>query len=144
MASCLTDEEMETTKAKLLIKSAKRGDFATVKDLVSEDRNLIHARDRDGSLPMHCAAWKGHYEIVAFLIGAGTDVDAENENSHWGTTALHAASHGNQKKVDEVLIEKGADLNYRSPLNNLTPLGHTRVHNAKAVARILVDRGAVE
>ena len=97
---------MDTTKARLLIKFSKGGDFATVKDLVSEDGNLILARDRDDSLPMHCAAWKGLHEIVAFLLDAGTDVGAENGNSHWGTTALHAASHGNQENVAEVLIEK--------------------------------------
>ena len=135
---------MREEEAKRIIKAAKSGDFREVKELVERDKELISARDRDGSLPLHCAAWKGHHEIVEYLIDEGTDVDAENENSHWGTTALHAAAHGKQKKVAEVLIGKGAKINYRSPLNNFTALGHTKIHGAKAVAKILLEHGAVE
>ena len=135
---------MDKFQAKQIIKAAKTGDLTAVKKLVSKDGELIHALDRDGSNPLHCAAWKGHHEIVEYLIDSGTDVNAENENSHWGTTALHAASHGNRKKVAEALVAKGANINYRSPLNQLTALGHTKVHNAKSVTRFLIEHGAGE
>lgn len=132
------------TLEKEIIKAAKSGDAASIKSLLQEDPNLIHATDRDGSTPLHCASWKGHTEIVCMLRDAGSDIDAHNENGHWGTTPLHAAAHGKRKAVAECLINRGAAVNIRSPLNQLTALGHTKVHKATAVADILLQHGAEE
>ena len=73
----------------------------------------------------------------------GADLKAENENTHWGGTPLHAAAHGNQKPVAELLIAHGADINFRS-FNGRTPLAETTIHNATAVAKILRQHGASE
>jgi ankyrin repeat protein len=104
---------------------------------------LISARDKDASIGLHWAAWKGHSEIVQILIEAGSDVQAKNENYHWGTTALHAAAHGNQRAAAEVLIRNGANVN-ASGEGKGTPLSETRVHNATAVAKLLQEHGGVE
>ena len=69
-----------------IIKAAKSGDIGKVKGLLATDGNLVQARDTDGSTPLHCATWKGHQEIVALLLDAGADVNAQNRNEHWGTT----------------------------------------------------------
>lgn len=129
---------------KQIIKAAKTGDLQAVTDLLTADPQLVTALDRDGSTPLHCAAWKGHALVATLLLDSGADMNAHNENSHWGTTALHAASHGNNKAVVELLIQRGAEVNLRSPLNNLTALGHSRVHNAKPVAKVLLEHGAEE
>lgn len=102
---------------KEIISAAKKGDAASVKALLTKDKRLTRAKDKDGSTPPHCAAWKGHLEVVRILLDAGAEIEAQNQNSHWGMTPLHAASHGNQKAVVEVLIEHGADVNAKSPLN---------------------------
>ena len=41
-----------------------------------------------GRTPLHLAARNGHTEVVTFLVKAGADVDAEDQN---GMTALHRA-----------------------------------------------------
>ena len=92
---------------------------------------------------LHCAAWNGHVEIAAFLISKGAEVDAENENDHWGTTPLHAAAHAGHRPVVELLLAHGAKVNFRSALNQMTALGHARVHKAKAVEKLLLEHGAV-
>ena len=127
--------------AKAMLKAAKSGSVADVRKLLRQDKSLLIARDSDGSNPLHCAAWKGHVEVVEALLDAGAEINAHNENGHWGTTPLHAAAHGNQRAVAELLIKRGADLTAKN-LNGRTPLGETTVHNATAVAKLLKDHGA--
>jgi ankyrin repeat protein len=126
---------------KEIIKAAKSGDVEKIKNLLATDAALIHARDTDGSTPLHCAAWKGHPEVVAFLLSAGADANAQNSNGHWGTTPLHAAAHANQAVIAELLIAHGADPNAQD-LNGNTPLHHTTFHKAKAAAKLLEKYGA--
>jgi ankyrin repeat protein len=124
-----------------MIKAAKKGDIEKAKALLSEDSKLIDARDTDGSTALHCATWKGHQAMIAFLLSRGADVNAHNQNHHWGTTPLHAAAHSNQAAIAEMLIEAGADVN-ATDLNGKTPMHHTTFHKAKAAARVLEKHGA--
>jgi len=77
---------------KEIIRAAKSGATARVKELLKQDPALIAARDTDGSTPLHCATWKGHLSVVELLLSLGADVNARNNNAHWGTTPLHAAA----------------------------------------------------
>lgn len=121
---------------KEMIKAAKSGQLEKVKSLLAADPGMVHARDSDGSTPLHCATWKGHREIVALLLDAGADVNAQNKNEHWGTTPLHAAAHANQAAIAQMLIDHGADLNAQD-LTGQPPMHHTTFHKAKAVAKLL-------
>jgi ankyrin repeat protein len=131
-----------TTSEKEIIKAAKAGQAARVKELLATDKSLINARDKDGSTPLHCAVWKGHAPVVAVLLEAGADVNATNENDHWGTTPLHAAAHANQAAIAQLLIDHGADVNSRDR-EGRTPMFHTTFHKAKAVAKVLEKHGAL-
>jgi ankyrin repeat protein len=133
---------MTPQNEKLMIKAAKKGDVAGVKQLLKIDPSLSGARDKDGSTPLHCASWKGHAEVVKALLDAGADINAKSQNDHYGDTALHAAAHGNQKDVVKVLIERGASLNSKNQIGR-TPLGETEWHNASAAARLLKEAGGV-
>ena len=126
---------------KEMIKAAKKADIEKARHLLASDPRLIDARDADGSTALHCAVWKGHQAMVAFLLGAGADVNAHNRNEHWGTTPLHAAAHANQAAIAELLIEHGADVNAQD-MNGKTPLHHTTFHKAKAAAKVLQRHGA--
>jgi ankyrin repeat protein len=123
-----------------IIKAAKAGDLEKVKGLLAGDAALVHARDKDGSTPLHCAAWKGYPEVVAFLLSAGADANAQNSNDHWGTTPLHAAAHANQAAIVELLIDQGAELNAQD-LNGKTAMHHTTFHKATAAAKVLKKHG---
>jgi ankyrin repeat protein len=119
-----------------ILKAAKSGNAEKIKILLETDADLLHARDSDGSTPLHCAVWKGHKDVVALLLKSGADVNARNNNDHWGTTPLHAAAHANQAAIAELLIENGADTGALD-MNGKTPLHHTTFHKAKAVAKLL-------
>lgn len=126
-----------------LFKAVKAGNLEAVRALLAHDPSSVDARDKDDSTPLHWAAWKGHAPIVEALLDAGAAIDAENQNGHWGSTPLHAAAHGNQRAAAELLIQRGANVNARRP-DGHTPLTETKVHDAKAVARLLLEHGAVE
>ena len=132
---------MDEDAARQMIRAAKKGDAPTIRKLLRRDKSLVRARDKDGSTPLHCAAWNGHADVATTLLDAGADINAHNQNGHWGTTALHAAAHGDQKQIAALLIARGADLRAKN-LHGRTPLGETTVHNAKAVAKLLMEHGA--
>jgi len=128
---------------KQIIKAAKAGNAADVRSLLEADRSLANSRDSDASTPLHCAAWKGHVEVAAVLLDFGADIQARNENGHWGDTPLHAAAHGNQRAVAELLIQRGADIHALNS-GGRTPLRETEAHKATAVANLLKKHGATE
>jgi ankyrin repeat protein len=122
--------------SKLIIKAAKAGDLATIKALLASNPSLIAARDTDGSTPLHCATWKGHENVAEFLVTVGADVNAVNQNGHWGTTPLHAAAHANQARIAQILLDNGANAKAKD-MEGRTPMFHTTFHKAKAVAKLL-------
>lgn len=130
----------ETEKG--FIKAAKKSDVEKLKSLLKNEKDLLDVRDTDGSTALHCAAWKGHREVVIFLLKAGADINCHNNNNHWGTTPLHAAAHANQAVIAQLLIDAGAEVNAKD-MNGKTPLYHTTFHKAAAVAKILIKYGAI-
>lgn len=126
---------------KLIMRAAKSGDAAAVSSLLAQNATLLDARDADESTALHFAAWKGHVEVAQVLLDAGADVNARNNNRHYGNTPLHAAAHANNRAVAELLIDRGADITAEFGPGR-TPLRETGVHDARAVAKLLRDRGA--
>jgi ankyrin repeat protein len=130
--------------AKELFRAVKAGDVSHVQQLLAEDPELVNVRDGDQSTPLHWAAWKDQPEIIEVLLDAGAEIQCHNENYHWGTTPLHAAAHGNNKRAVAALIRRGADVNALKADGKGRPLGETKVHNATAAAKLLLAAGAVE
>ena len=139
----MTTEDEYAALSKLMMRAAKAGDVAGIRALLDQDASLASACDGDGSTALHYAAWKGHPDAAAVLLDHGADIQAKNQNGHWGDSPLHAAAHGNQKAVAELLIERGADIRALNAAGR-TPLGETAAHKATAVANLLKRHGATE
>lgn len=85
-----------------LMLAALRGQESLVVKLASRGAVV----NKNGWTPLHYAASGGHVRVLAFLIGANADVNAESPN---GTTPLMmAAMYGNSDTV-KLLLESGAE-----------------------------------
>jgi ankyrin repeat protein len=58
------------------------------------------------------------------------------------TIAFWCACHGGQRAAAEYLLDRGADLNWITPWDGLTPLDAARRSNANEVVSWLEARGA--
>ncbi len=119
-----------------VIKASKKGDLAAVQALLESEPALVNVADGEGSTPLHYAVWKGHEELVQFLVDRGANVNAHNSNAHWGTTPLHAAAHSNRASLIRLLVAHGAKLD-ELDASVQTPLDHTEFHKATAAAKAI-------
>jgi ankyrin repeat protein len=69
-----------------------------VKRLLKLDKSLIDATDKDGSTPLHCAAWKGHAEVVYPMLDSGANINAKSQNEHYGDTPLQKSEREKQDR----------------------------------------------
>lgn len=108
----------------------RKADVEAVKDLLSENQGLVHARVEELQwTPLHlvaahgCDTKKGHEEIAKLLLACGAEVNARDIADQ---TPLHLiAINGSRESVQvaRILLENGADVRAKGPLR-LTPLGH--------------------
>jgi len=66
----------------------------------------VDAKEEHGKTPLHCAANKGHRELLLLLLSNGADINAKDLH---GRTPLHyAAQQGGSLVWD--LVNRGADI----------------------------------
>jgi uncharacterized protein len=71
--------------------------------------------------PMMAAAEYDRVEVVEFLLDLGMSPDVE-DRMHQGGRALHIAAANDSRRVAAMLIERGAEIDYREPRYGSTPL----------------------
>lgn len=137
-------------EARTAVEAIRRGDAATLEQLLREHPDLATARLADDGAQrtlLHVAAdWPGHFPngaaTVAALVAAGADVDARVRGPH-AETPLHWAASSDDVAVLDALLDAGADIEASgaviaggSPLRDATAFGQW------SAARRLVERGA--
>ena len=102
---------------------ASRGRIEEVRMLIKEGAD-VHAKNDNGSTPLHWACRGGTVDVVKALLEAGADLHAKMND---GETPLHRAAESGYGKLEIVkfLIKEGADVNAEDDRDK-TPLHYAR------------------
>jgi ankyrin repeat protein len=95
--------------------------------------------DAQGLPPLHLAVENEDRETVLRLLGAGADVD---RHDHTGETALFIAARLGEVDIAKILIEHGAEADFRERAFEQTPLHVAARSGSLATARLLIEHGA--
>jgi ankyrin repeat protein len=119
-----------------LFAAAQKGDFETVKSLLTKYPNMKDVRRNGGWTLLHLSF--GSRELVEYLIENGLDIEARSE-SQW--TPLHSQAYGGYKDSVELLLEHGADIEAKTAFGH-TPLLSSIRWDRVEVTKLLLKKGA--
>ena len=92
--------------------AAKTGDLPRIQELVKKDPAAVDLKDSAGRTPLHWAARNDHLAVVRFLVRSGADIDPRD---NLGNNPLYYSIWlGKSPEIAEFLIDKGADVNFRT------------------------------
>ena len=124
LEALVAEGERITVSVPIFASAVETGDIALVRLLLKEGGEwLLDAFDSDlSSTPLMHAVKSGDLAMMAFLIDAGSDVNA-NEEAKFGDTALMVAVQGGNYDAAKLLVEHGADPTIRGWMRR-TALDH--------------------
>ncbi|XP_049881041.1 ankyrin repeat domain-containing protein 49-like [Pectinophora gossypiella] len=117
--------------------AAENGEVEALKEILSSQPGLVHARDSDGYTPLHRAAYGNHVTAISYLLSMNASVSAKTE---LGWTPLHSACNWNNYLAAARLLAAGADPTAVSD-GDQTPLHLTSaISHCKSTLLILLLR----
>ena len=121
--------------------AVETGDLPMVKELLSKDGNLLHARSHDGETAIIKASETGRLAVVRFLLKNGANPDDADETSAGQTPLIHAAFNGHTKII-KLLLDAGADIEKKNHIPGEGPLINAVQEGQFKVAKLLLEMGA--
>ena len=118
--------------------AASSGGLSSFLCLVRRYPEALIRRDAQSLTPVHCAAARGHGEIIAASVGQGGDLEAEDSDG--ATPLFYAAKHGHIECV-KTLVRCGANINKADKFGR-TPLMCGVVSGKVSIVIMLSEAGA--
>jgi ankyrin repeat protein len=128
-----------------LHKAAWTGNIGAVERILGRRGTLVDKKDESGDTALHCAASRGHHEIVEKLLKAGAAINTAS-STQW--TALHkAARNGHVAVVTALLAHKTEEGRRIVDIHTKNERGATALHAAASahsveIVKALLDAGA--
>ena len=86
-------------------KAVREGDLETVRKILQEDPEAVHAKDGMGWTPLHVASIEGHSDLFRFLLEAGADPtqtdDMGKDPLYWAKLEGHSEIESSIEKSPE-------------------------------------------
>jgi ankyrin repeat protein len=102
------DTERDWYEREQLHFAAGKGDLEKVKALLAEGYPVNAFDEALSWTPLHCAAKENHTHVVQYLIKAGADVNAHEEEKI-GNTVLGDIAENCSFEMAKILVDAGAD-----------------------------------
>jgi ankyrin repeat protein len=119
-----------------LFEAAEKGDFETLKNLLTKHPDMKDVRRDGGWSLLHMAL--DSREMVEYLIKIGSDMEAKS-GALW--TPLHSQAYRGHKDGVELLLEHGADIEAKTSFG-ITPLLSSIRWDRVEVTKLLIRKGA--
>ena len=116
-----------------------KGDIDTVRSLLEADAGAVHFQSACKKRPLSCAAEFGRRDIVALLLAAGADPNAQEAGVH-ATFPLVAAAKQNDLAMVEMLLEHGANPSACIDAGEVA-LGEAIEHGNRDMANLIASYG---
>jgi ankyrin repeat protein len=118
-----------------------KGDIDKVRLLLAADAGAVHFQAPCKKRPLSCAAEFGRRDIVALLLAAGADPNAQ-EADNYRTFPLVAAAKHNDLAMVQMLLEHGADPNAQTDGAEVALLEAIE-HDNRDMANLIASYGGV-
>jgi len=102
----------------ILFKAAKDGDIKTVREALDHGASVNDAGESQLEEALRCAVWRGHLDIVSFLLEKGAQVNKKQER---GETAIFVSCDTGNLELTQLLLNAGAEVNIANR-SGITPL----------------------
>jgi ankyrin repeat protein len=130
--------QITKTDSSSILAAAFRGDLAEGERLLTENPELLDAKDSFGQAPLLIAAREGRDEFVKMLLAQGADPNTGDRRQR---TALHQAAERGHAAAVRLLLARGASLDALDS-DGLTPW-HLAVRNgSREVVDLFIAKGA--
>ena len=121
-----------------LVDAAADGNVALVEQALQNGAH-VEVTDVCGQTALRWACWKGHLDVVQYLLTSHAANLEATDNNGW--SPLHCACNRGQLDVVQELVARGADLFVTDDVGK-TPLHYACLWGHLAVVQVLVARGA--
>lgn len=115
-------------------------DAVEIAEILIKSGNLVNEVDKDGGTPFLKSIDSGNLLLLSFLIENGAHVNHRPESGDIDLCPLIIAAQYNNKNLIELLIQKGADVNYK--IDGWTALHEACCINSEQAISILLQKGA--
>jgi ankyrin repeat protein len=123
-----------------VFEAAAVGRTERLRKLLDDDPDLAAAWAADGFTPLHLAAFFRHPDAARLLVERGAPIDAVARNEEIAVTPLQSAVTAGEEKTAALLLERGADPNFRHG-GGFTPLQTAAHHGSERLVGLLLSHG---